>query len=93
MTVQMLKNKVSHKVISFVMLLIIGVEMLAPSAIDITAEIGLGQLYFACPNPTREVRRAAPCRLPAPPCCYHAPRAAPRPATGDSRRALSYDGA
>ena len=63
----MLKNKVSHKVISFVMLLIIGVEMLAPSATDITAEIGLGQLYFACPNPTREVRRAAPRLVDCPP--------------------------
>ena len=46
---KMLKNKVSHKVIAFVMLLIIGVEVLSGTATDISAEIGIAQLYWAAP--------------------------------------------
>ena len=41
--------KVSHKVISFVMLLIIGVEIFSPTATDVSAEVSLGQLYSASP--------------------------------------------
>ena len=46
---QMLKMKVSHKVISFVMLLIIGVEIFSPTSTDVSAEVSLGQLYSASP--------------------------------------------
>tara|TARA_B100000780_G_scaffold230293_1_gene170005 strand:- start:93 stop:260 length:168 start_codon:yes stop_codon:yes gene_type:complete len=45
----MLKMKVSHKVISFVMLLIIGVEIFSPTATDVSAEVSLGQLCSASP--------------------------------------------
>ena len=40
----MLKMKVSHKVISFVMLLIVGVELFSPTVQDVSAEVRLGQL-------------------------------------------------
>lgn len=59
---KMLKNKVSHKVISFVMLLIIGVEMLGPASLDVAAEVGLGQVYYACPSAAKAAIELEPYR-------------------------------
>jgi len=59
---KMLKMKVSHKVISFVMLLIIGVEIFSPTSTDVSAEVGLGQLYYASPSTGREAINEEPYR-------------------------------
>jgi len=59
---KMLKMKVSHKVISFVMLLIIGVEIFSPTSTDVSAEVGLGQLYYASPSTGREAINKEPYR-------------------------------